>query len=268
MNTRHLAQLAAPILALLLFTSPATADVDSHHVNPLWVFSLIPDSKIQASYVATTLLPQLVGSDDKLRDRLGFSALSQVSQLVLPDPPFAVFLVGLSRIKDFDPANPFKLFLDRANWFQQSPSSAVPARYLFPIREFTRPPAGCALPSLVDFPLLGCVASSVQVKLLPNRWDFQQIGRPGLIKRLNQYGNGISHFVVWIPVLNLHYLARYEWPGSSPPELKIKAITVDRYVTNPDTGKPLGPGEEVSLVAVFNRLKEVALLIPADGPPG
>lgn len=268
MNTRNLAPLAAPTLALLLFTSPATADVDSHHVNPLWVFSLIPDSKIQASYVATTLLPQLVGSDDKLRDRLGFSALSQVSQLVLPDPPFAVFLVGLSRIKDFDPANPFKLFLDRANWFQQSPSSAVPARYLFPIREFTRPPAGCALPSLVDFPLLGCVASSVQVKLLPNRWDFQQIGQPGLIKRLNQFGNGISHFVVWIPVLNLHYLARLDRPGFTPPELKIKAIATDRYVINPTTGKPFAAGEELSGIEVFTQLKQVAQPIDPDGPPG
>lgn len=253
---------------LMLSVSTAIADVDVHLINPTWLFNLIPDSKTPASYVTTTLLPQIIGSDDKLRDRLGFSSLSQISHLVLPDPPFVVFRVGLSRIKTFDPAKPFVLFLEDENWFQQPPSTFVPVRYLFPIRELVRPPTGCARPSLFDFPLFGCVASSVQVKLLTGRWEFQQIGRPGLIKKLDQFGNGTTHFVVWIPVLNLHYLARLDRTGFAPPELKIKAIATDTYVMNPTTGKPFGPGEELSGIEVFTQLKQVAQPIDPDGPPG
>ena len=119
--------------------------------------------------------------------------------------------------------------------------------------------------SFVDFPLLGCVASSVQVKRLSDVWEFQQIGRPGLIKKLTQYGNGAKHFVLWIPVLNLHYLATL---GLTDTDITITAITKDRYVTDPNTGSLFEAGHTLSGVEVFTQLKNVALTIDTNSPPG
>lgn len=263
--TRPAAKIYLPFTAFMLCTSLAIADVDEHRVSPNWLFTALPDSQLVADFVTKKLLPQLIGSDDKLRTRLGFSSLSQISALVLPDPPFAVFRIGLSRLKTYDPAlSPFKVFLEDENWFENIPPTFVPARYLFPIREPFRPPTGCQ--SLIDFPLLGCVASSVQVKLLAGSWEFQQIGRPGLIKKLSHFGNGATHFVVWIPIFNLHYLARLDLSGPMA-DLKIKAINNDRYITHL-TGKPFLAGEELPAKEVFMQLKALALPIPTNAPPG
>jgi hypothetical protein len=240
------------------------ADVPLLKVSPDWLFAALPGSQITAKFVATTIVPQIIGSDDNLRQKLGFTSLSQASGLAVPDPPFAVFRVGLSRLKGFNPeASPLKVLLENENWFENSPQTFVPVRYLFPIRELLRPEAGCPSPSLIDIPLLGCVSSSVQVKLLTGSWQFQQIGRPGLIKKLNQFGNGITHFVVWIPVLNIHYLAWLHTSG-----LRIKAIEQDRYVKNPRTGQWLAAGEDVSARDVFTQLKAVVQNIDPNGPPG
>lgn len=234
---------------------------------------LPPDSEILAQYVTTTLLPQLIGSDDQLRERLGFSSLAQIANPLVLDPPFRVFRVGLSKLKNFGlPLSSTPLLspiLGEENWFMFPPSTGPvwPVRLLFPIRESSRP-LGCTPPSLADTPTLGCIASSVQVKWLraTGKWEFQQIGRPGLIKKLTQFGGGNTHFVLWIPVLNLHYLARFE--GS---DLMIKAIAEDRYVKNPPgTENPFKAGDELSGNDVFKQLKkevDVQNIVP-DAPPG
>lgn len=237
----------------------------------------LPESKILAQHVTTTLLPQLVGSDDQLSQRLGFSSLAQIANLLLWDPPFKVYRVGLTKLTEFDPAvgeGQWAPILGQENWFlfpldSRFPSDrrVKPVRFLFPIRESSRPPLGCTPPSLADTPALGCIASSVQVKWLSitGKWEFQQIGRPGLIKKLTQYGKGDTHFVIWIPVLNLHYLARFGSLG-----LMIKAIAEDRYVTDPSTGNPFKAGQELLGNEVFAQLKHAVRVqhIEANGPPG
>jgi hypothetical protein len=231
-----------------------------------------PDAKILAQKVTTTLLPQLIGSDDQLRQRLGFSSLAQTANLLLVDPPFRVFRVGLSKLKNFQPTSltslgALSLILGEENWFMFPPSThpVSPVRFLFPIREASRPPLGCTPPSPADPPAFGCIASSIQVKWLrdTHQWEFQQIGRPGLIKKLTQFGNGDTHLVIWIPVLNLHYLVRFE--GSV---LMIKAIAEDRYVKDPDTGNLLKPGQELLGDKVFDQLREEVQHIDPNGPPG
>jgi hypothetical protein len=101
-----------------------------------------------------------------------------------------------------------------------------------------------------------------------SEWEFQQIGRPGLIKKLTQFGNGDTHFVIWIPVLNLHYLARYVLGDE---DLMITAIAEDRYVKNPfGSKKPFKQGEELSGTEVFKQLRievEVQQIV-SNGPPG
>ena len=266
--------LQAFVLAMLISTARAN-DVELADIRP----SPLPSgSKITANYVTRTLLPQLIGSDDQLRQRLGFSSLAQINSLDLPDPPFAVFRVGLSRLRGFNPPLPvpssISLLLERENWFPFSPPRKIvwPVRHLFPIRESSRPASGCTSPSLLDSTFPGwCVASSVQVKWLSGKWEFQQIGRPGLIKKLTKFGNGNTHFVIWIPVLNLHYLAQFD-PGG---DLKITAITDDRYVKHPVTidpfvltNDPFKAGQELSGYVVFRQLKDVVQAIDPDGPPG
>jgi hypothetical protein len=101
-----------------------------------------------------------------------------------------------------------------------------------------------------------------------SKWEFQQIGRPGLIKKLTQFGNGDTHFVIWIPVLNLHYLARIDYGDQ---DLMIKAIAEDRYVKKPSGSKnPFKQGEEFSGTEVFRQLRnEVEFQhIKSNGPPG
>lgn len=249
---------------LTMSISTANADVVRANFHPAWL-SPLPDSEITAQYVTTTLLPQLIGSDDQLRQRLGFSSLAQINNLLLPDRPFVVIRVGLSRLKNYDSGFPWSPLLEEENWFEFSPPSlrVRPVRFLFPIRESSRPPSGCTPPSSVDFPLLGCVASSVQVKRLSDVWEFQQIGRPGLIKKLTQYGNGATHFVLWLPVLNLHYLATL---GLS--DITITAITKDRYVTDPNTGSLFEAGHTLSGVEVFTQLRNVVQTIDTNSPPG
>jgi hypothetical protein len=99
-------------------------------------------------------------------------------------------------------------------------------------------------------------------------WEFQQIGRPGLIKKLTQFGNEHTHFVIWIPVLNLHYLARYVLGDE---DLMITAIAEDRYVKKPFGSKnPFKQGDEFSGAEVFKQLRrEVEVQhIDSNGPPG
>ena len=241
-------------------------------------------SQSLAQHVTTRLLPQLIGSDDQLRQRLGFSSLDQIPNLLLLDRPFRVFRVGLSKLQTYDSSttrNRFSPIMGEENWFKFNwPTNLVwPVRYLFPIREASRPESGCTLASPVD-PSRGCVASSVQVKWLRDidpgtgretgtgNWEFQQIGRPGLIKKLTRFGNGARHFVIWIPVLNLHYLARIDADSS---DLMITAIAEDRYVKKPFGSKnPFKQGDEFSGTEVFKQLRiEVEVQhIESNGPPG
>jgi hypothetical protein len=266
--------LHAFVLTLSISTPIAAEDVIFSKMHPAWLSSLLPDSEIPAKYVTTTLLPQLIGSDDQLRQRLGFSSLAQINNHLLLDPPFVVIRVGLKKLTSFNPSltleGQFSPFLEKENWFEFSSATFRPVRYLFPIRESSRPPLGCTPPSLVDPPAVGCIASSVQVKRLlvegTGKWEFQQIGRPGLIKRLTQFGDGHKHFVVWIPVLNLHYLARVVGH-----ELMIKAIAKDRYVkTPPNYVDPFKAGEELPGNEVFEQLKKEVQVhqIDPSGPPG
>jgi len=244
-------------LVFALSISPAFADVAFHEVAPDWLFPAPQDSTITANYVTTKLLTQLIGTDDQLRQRLGFKSPAPIQTPIL-DPPFAVFRVGLSRLKTFNPAapdSPFSLLLADENWFPfSSPVKMMPVRFLFGMRELP-PPAGCTDSS-------GCIASSVQVKRLSGMWEFQQIGRPHLIDKLTQYRTS-THFVVWIPVLNVHYLAKIA-PG---PVLWITAIADDRYVTKSLNVK-LREGEEIEAKKVFEQLKDVALSIPLNAEPG
>ena len=155
--------LQAFVLAMTIST--AVADMSFHDVHPEWEFPPPPNATITANYVTTMLLPQLIGSDDQLRQRLGFSSLAQINNLDSPDRPFAVFRLGLSRLKNFDPLaiSPLSLFLEDENWASVSPSPLsppvmIPGRFLFLIRESYRPASGCAYPSLIDVPTAGCVA--------------------------------------------------------------------------------------------------------------
>lgn len=253
--------LQAFVLAMSIST--ATADVDRGQIHLDWLFPF-PDSEIPAQYVTTTLLPQLIGSDDQLRQRLGFSSLGQINNLLLPDRPFVVLHVGLSRLKNYDASSPFSPLFEDKNWFEVSSSPSIrvrPVRFLFPIRESSQPSSGCNPSSLVVIPSLGCIASSVQVKRLSGTWEFQQIGRPGLIKKLTHYGNGATHFVLWIPVLNLHYLATLRLT-----DIEITAITDDHYVK--DAGNLIKAGDKLSGRAVFMQLKNVVQTIDANSPPG
>lgn len=261
--------LQAVVLALSIST--AIAETALHDIHPDWLFPSPPEPEITANYVMTTLLPQLIGPDQKLSERLGFSSLAAINSLVLPDPAFAVFRVGLSRLKSFDPltSSPLSLFLADENWHRISPPplfppKVMPVRFLFAIRESSRPASGCTYPSLVDIPIYGCVASSVQVKRVLGTWEFQQIGRPELIKTLTKFGNGGIHFVAWFPVLNLHYLARLV--GS---DLKITAIAEVRFVKNLQTGIVLAAGEEIDGVDVIKQLQqEVQTIAGPNIPPG
>jgi len=252
------------VLTMLISTARA-ADVN---VSNIRLFTLFPGSHNTANYVTTTLLPQLIGSDDQLRQRLGFSSLAEINSLVSPDPPFAVFRVGLSRLQTFNSAlSTISLLLEEENWFQFSPPTPAvgPVRYLFPIRESSRPASGCPYSSLLDSTIPGCVASSVQVKLLSGTWEFQQIGRPGLIKKLTKFGNGGTHVVIWIPVLNLYYLASLDTSGVN---LNIKAITNDPYVKDPITGNQFKAGETLTGNEVFKQLKIAVQSIGQNDPPG
>ena len=271
--------LSLQALVLAISISPALAgDVEiitmipSINGNPL---PLIPNpSQSLAQHVTTTLLPQLIGSDDQLRQQLGFFSLDQIFNLLLLDRPFRVFRVGLSKLTTYDSSTDVSRLspiLGEENWFMFTPPSirVWPVRYLFPIREASRPESGCTHASPVD-PLRGCVASSVQVKWLRDTrtWEFQQIGRPGLIKKLTQFGNEHTHFVIWIPVLNLHYLARFDVASN---DLMIMAIANDRYVKKPANSKfPFKQGDEFSGTEVFKQLmREVEVQhIEPDGPPG
>ena len=246
--------------------SSASGDIHIEDVNPTWRFPPPQGSEITANYVATKLLPQLIGSDDQLRQRLGFKSPAPINTPILSDSPFAVFRVGLTRLKKFSTTSSgFFLLLADENWFSISPQPSfppkvMPVRFLFAMRELTQPPSGCTDPS-------GCIASSVQVKRLSKTWEFQQIGRPGLISKLTQYGNGRTHVVVWIPVLNLHYLAKVESVAAGL-KLKIKAIAKDRYVMNPNTGKRFDANEELDAEVVFNQLQAVANPIDPNSDPG
>ena len=251
------------------------ADVDPQKIRLSLPLPLIPNpSQSLAQHVTTTLLPQLIGSDDQLKQRLGFSSLAQIDNLLLLDPPFKVFRVGLSKLKNYDSStlnSRLSPILEEENWFMFDPPSNVvwPVRYLFPIREASRPESGCTPASPMD-PLRGCVASSVQVKWLRDtgKWEFQQIGRPGLIKKLTQFGNGDTHFVIWIPVLNLHYLAKINGAGQ---DLMITAIAKDRYVKKPTNSKfPFKQGDEFPGTEVFKQLMRAVEVqqIESNGPPG
>ena len=88
---------------LTMSISTANADVVRANFHPDWLIPL-PDSEAKATYVTTTLLPQLIGSDDQLSQRLGFSSLAQINNLLLPDRPFVVIRVGLSRLMSYNSA--------------------------------------------------------------------------------------------------------------------------------------------------------------------
>lgn len=225
------------------------------------------DAKALAEHrVLGDILQSLVQTgldDDGFARRLGFASAAEVRGLVAGLPPsiknpFAIIRVDLKRLQKFVPAqNPLELLLDDSNWFHTfipipPPNFPVysPVRLLFPI-------------------MVGNVAKSsvlLRFSLNSGEWDVQQLGSPQLINRLTTCGTGLTgssaprcdgntHFVVWIPALNRHYLGRID--------TGIFKITA---VFDEPNGFTAGQEREAKLVFELLKLQEAIHILPNTPP--
>jgi len=208
-------------------------------------------SELTAKLAAMFLLPKVVGNNDELARKLGFSGIAdfgfqQLSKLdVLP--PFPVFRIGLDRLVQWQLQNPkpspIWLLLEESNFLRWP--VPFPAWFLFPIT------------------LSGQVKSSVSIAMTANdrTWKIHQIGSPEQIVQLMNHGAPPAYFVVEIPALDRYYLGTID--GSV---FKIKHVIDERF---PDSIPSISilAGDEESAVAAFQRLQPESEKVYQDQAP-
>uniref|UniRef100_A0A832H4S3 Uncharacterized protein n=1 Tax=Oscillatoriales cyanobacterium SpSt-402 TaxID=2282168 RepID=A0A832H4S3_9CYAN len=228
-------------LLFLILQVPVLYAFDAHDFNS-WEFTPTNPLVETAKRAVRFLLPRIVGDDNQVAIKLGFSGIEDLASLKLGkldvNSPFPVFRIQLDRLRKWQmqspKPNPIGLLLEEPNFLRWSIPS--PARFLFPITN------------------KGQVKSSVLIAMSSNDqfWKIRQFGSSSKIKQLIKHGHPPKYFVVEIPGLERCYLGSIT--GNT---FRIKHV-VDEWVATShgeqSTIKILEGTEELA-VGTFNRLK-------------
>lgn len=227
---------------LFLFVQPFSLYAFDLPDFATWGFSPSQTSELTATLAAKFLLPKVVGNNDELAKKLGFSGSGDFASFQLLSkldvlPPFPVFRIGLDRLVQWQLQNPkpspLWLLLEEANFLRWP--VPFPAWFLFPIT------------------FSGQVKSSVSIAMTANdrTWKIHQIGSPKKILQLMTNGAPPAYFVVEIPALGRYYLGTIV--GA---DFKIKHAIDERIsdIVIPGANE----GDIESAVIVFQRLQPEA----------
>jgi hypothetical protein len=200
-------------------------------------------AKLTAELVTQQVLPQLIGNDDKLAERLGFTDSDHVVLAgghITLDIPYPVFVVDLNQLQNWNgllPSSPgIALIALETNWLFD-PSLGVhplPAQYLYPILEDQK------------------VASSVLLALdrtESSQWNTHQIGSSDLIRQIYKVRPpGKATFLLRVPALNRYYLGMIKQEEPATPV----TFTITAIFDDPGTG--MHRGDTVPALKVFQDL--------------
>ena len=244
LRSRGLTVFSLGLIVTAVLVSPVAADVREENIKRWYAgahgLQDLPQEAVQvAQHVTSEILPQLVGNDSAFAERLGFHSASEITDSpssLSVEPPFAIFRVGLDRVKQFGTGIPNDFFLlnDELNW-RRFPMLS-PARFIFPIK------AQSIVKSSV----------TVSLSLTGNQWDVQHLGSSKMIIALTQQGSSATHFVVWVPALLRHYLGFIE--GGV---FKVKVVFPDRL---------FNVGQVLTAKQVFTVLANVEAANMTDAP--
>ena len=247
------------LLCLFSLPRPTEAAVDNNLIADIFDSHTpqVGAANQKAGLVLQAVLPELIGNNDVLAQRLGFGSANDVAppgNLLGLDHPYPVVVVELEQLQSLPPAQPpppapphagIAQIAQENNWLirinPDRSMSIAPAEYLYPI--------------LFD----GSVASSVWLGLDGNdsQWNIHRIGSKNLIRPIHAMQRPGGHFIVHVPALNRYYLGLI---AKGPPiSFTIKAIFDD-----PRVG--LHAGQTAPAWSVFMRLRAEAKTINLGDP--
>ena len=197
--------------------------------------------ELAINFVSKTM-PKLLAGDPILSSHIGFASAEdlrsfQVTGAML-DVPLPIFIIDINDIRSFvrNETQPIEILTKDINWARSPGETFGPTRLLFPIGLNDDAADSKSAPK-----------SSVIIEYTPQTsWRVHHFGGPKLIRAVKTYSTHAHDFMIWIPVVNRHYL------GRMGPDLRLK-ITV--LFDDPIAGVKAGHEFDLRDSHVMDKLK-------------